>query len=140
MLAPIVGIDLGTTNSVIAYVDDVGNAQTIAGRDGHRIVPSVIIWSTSWPMRSERGGRQLAQVKAALGSSVVLVCRPHPVGAEGFYDDVVRALEARIAERLDAFEGIPKLFKGVPSDILVRRRKLRACFLVVHSTVSSTGA
>ena len=44
MLAPIVGIDLGTTNSVIAYVDDVGNAQTIAGRDGHRIVPSVIFF------------------------------------------------------------------------------------------------
>jgi putative DNA methylase len=65
-----------------------------------------LVVSTSWPMRSERGGRQLAQVKAALGSSVVLVCRPHPIGAEGFYDDVVRALELRIAERLDAFEAM----------------------------------
>src|SRR6266508_1399070 len=36
-------------------------------------------------------------------SSVVLVCRPHRGEQEGFYDDVVRALEARIAERLDAF-------------------------------------
>jgi molecular chaperone DnaK len=44
MPAPIVGIDLGTTNSVIAYVDDVGNAQTIAGRDGHRIIPSVVFF------------------------------------------------------------------------------------------------
>jgi molecular chaperone DnaK len=42
--APIVGIDLGTTNSAIAYVDDVGNAQTIAGRDGHRIIPSVVFF------------------------------------------------------------------------------------------------
>jgi putative DNA methylase len=50
------------------------------------------------------GNRPLAQVKAALGSSVVLVCRPHHGEQEGFYDDVVRALEARIAERLDAFE------------------------------------
>ena len=36
------------------------------------------------------------------------VCRacvsPQQAGREGFYDDVVRALEARIAERLDAFE------------------------------------
>lgn len=60
--------------------------------------------TTSWPMRSELGNRPLAQVKAALGSSVVLVCRPHQASEEGFYDDVVRALEARIAERLDAFE------------------------------------
>jgi chaperone protein DnaK len=36
-----VGIDLGTTNSLVAYVD--GNApQVIAGADGSRIVPSVV--------------------------------------------------------------------------------------------------
>ncbi len=43
-------------------------------------------------------------ISAVLGSSVVLVCRPSHSGQEGFYDDVVRALEDRIAERLDAFE------------------------------------
>ena len=52
-----------------------------------------LVVSTSWPMRSERAGRQLAQVKAALGSSVVLVCRPQETAEEGFYDDVVRELE-----------------------------------------------
>lgn len=63
-----------------------------------------LVVSTSWPMRSERGARSTAQISAVLGSSVVLVCRPQQAHAEGFYDDVVRALEARIAERLDAFE------------------------------------
>ena len=63
-----------------------------------------LVVSTSWPMRSERETRSTAQVAAVLGSSVVLVCRPQRAGAEGFYDDVVRALETRIAERLDAFE------------------------------------
>lgn len=63
-----------------------------------------LVVSTSWPMRSERAGRQLAQVKAALGSSVVLVCRTQEGVTEGFYDDVVRELEARIAERLATFE------------------------------------
>lgn len=63
-----------------------------------------LVVSTSWPMRSERAGRQLAQVKAALGSSVVLVCRPQDAHEEGFFDDVIRALEDRISERLDAFE------------------------------------
>jgi putative DNA methylase len=63
-----------------------------------------LIVSTSWPMRSELSNRPLAQVKAALGSSVVLICRPQQITHEGFYDDVVRALEDRIAERLDTFE------------------------------------
>ena len=38
----IIGIDLGTTNSVVAFTDKNGITQTIAGRDGGRIVPSVI--------------------------------------------------------------------------------------------------
>lgn len=64
-----------------------------------------LVVSTSWPMRSEREARSNATLQhAVLGSSVVLVCRPRHASEEGFYDDVVRALEARIAERLDAFE------------------------------------
>jgi adenine-specific DNA methylase len=63
-----------------------------------------LVVSTSWPMRSEREARSTAQISAVLGSSVVLVCRKQDARTEGFYDDVVRALEARIAERLDAFE------------------------------------
>lgn len=63
-----------------------------------------LVVSTSWPMRSERAARSTAQISAVLGSSVVLVCRPQQAHTEGFYDDIVRALETRIAERLDAFE------------------------------------
>jgi putative DNA methylase len=63
-----------------------------------------LVVTTSWPMRSEMANRQNAQISAVLGSSVVLVCRPRYSSHEGFYDDVVRELEARIAERLDAFE------------------------------------
>lgn len=63
-----------------------------------------LVVTTSWPMRSERESRPTAQISAVLGSSVVLVCRKHASSGEGFYDDVVRELEARIAERLDTFE------------------------------------
>ena len=38
----IFGIDLGTTNSVIAYTDPMGTTEVIAGQDGNRIVPSVV--------------------------------------------------------------------------------------------------
>lgn len=37
-----VGIDLGTTNSVVAWTDDSGLTEIIAGSDGARIVPSVV--------------------------------------------------------------------------------------------------
>lgn len=63
-----------------------------------------LVVSTSWPMRSESANKTKAKVSAVLGSSVVLVCRRQQQGTEGFYDDVVRDLEARIAERLDIFE------------------------------------
>lgn len=63
-----------------------------------------LVVTTSWPMRSEMANRNNAAISAVLASSVVLVCRPQAATSEGFYDDIVRALEARIAERLDAFE------------------------------------
>lgn len=65
-----------------------------------------LVVTTSWPMRSEREARSTAQISAVLSSSVVLVCRPHHAEQQGFFDDVVRALEDRIAERLDAFEAM----------------------------------
>lgn len=63
-----------------------------------------LIVTTSWPMRSERASRPTAQISAVLGSCVVLVCRKSASVAEGFFDDVVRELDARIAERLSTFD------------------------------------
>lgn len=63
-----------------------------------------LVVTTSWPMRAAMSNRTTGQISAVLDSYVVLVCRPQQAQHEGFYDDVVRALEARIAERLDAFE------------------------------------
>ena len=42
MSIPIIGIDLGTTNSVVAYTDEAGVTNTIADENGARIIPSVI--------------------------------------------------------------------------------------------------
>ena len=63
-----------------------------------------LVVSASWPMRSEMLNRQTAAISAVLASSVVLVCRKAEVQGEGFYDDVVRELDARIAERLGRFD------------------------------------
>jgi len=46
----IFGIDLGTTNSVIAYTDPTGTTEVIAGQDGNRIVPSVVYFGKDTAM------------------------------------------------------------------------------------------
>lgn len=46
----VVGIDLGTTNSAIAYIDENGIPQIIPNRDGERITPSVILFENDTPI------------------------------------------------------------------------------------------
>jgi putative DNA methylase len=68
------------------------------------LLQAALVVSTSWPMQSEMGSRSTANVSAVLGSSVVLVCRPQSIEQSGYYDEVVRELDQRIAERLVEFE------------------------------------
>src|SRR5687768_6538012 len=42
MREPVVGIDLGTTNSVLASVDDDGRPRVIPNRAGGRLTPSMV--------------------------------------------------------------------------------------------------
>ncbi len=41
MTAPVIGIDLGTTNSVVSHTDEAGTVTVITDENGARIVPSV---------------------------------------------------------------------------------------------------
>ena len=53
----VVGIDLGTTNSLVAFMEG-GTPVVIPGEDGERLVPSVVAGRTMgwwWGMR--RAGR-----------------------------------------------------------------------------------
>jgi putative DNA methylase len=62
--------------------------------------------TTSWPIRSEMQGRPVAHVKAALASSVVLVCRPNRQAGSAFFDEVDTELNHVIGERLEAFSAM----------------------------------
>jgi molecular chaperone DnaK len=43
----IIGIDLGTTNSCVAVLDDKGQPKILAGADGERTMPSCVSWSAA---------------------------------------------------------------------------------------------
>lgn len=44
-MSRIIGIDLGTTNSCVAVLDDKGQPRTIVAADGERTTPSWVAWS-----------------------------------------------------------------------------------------------
>ncbi len=44
-MSRIIGIDLGTTNSCVAVLDDKGTPKTLAGADGERTIPSWVAWA-----------------------------------------------------------------------------------------------
>ena len=57
---PIVGIDLGTSNTVVAYADTMGNTTVLADDAGYKIHPSVVSFHPSgsvlagYPARERR--------------------------------------------------------------------------------------
>lgn len=97
-VARVVAAD-GIVSLVFAHTDNAAWEHLL-----HAVRRSGLVVTTSWPMQSERQGRSTDNVGSVLGSSVVLVCRKVTDAAEGFYDDVIRELDARIAERLAVFD------------------------------------
>src|SRR5215475_12974635 len=59
----IFGIDLGTTNSVIAHTDPSATTEVIAGRDGNRIVPSVVYFGKDRTQLVGTSARQRAIIE-----------------------------------------------------------------------------
>jgi molecular chaperone DnaK (HSP70) len=61
-MPPIVGIDLGTTNSLMAYVDyRTGLPRVIPDRRGQVLVPSVVSFRPEGPLVGDEAKRLLAQ-------------------------------------------------------------------------------
>jgi molecular chaperone DnaK len=61
-MSRIVGIDLGTTNSLVAYVDDrTGLSVVIPDQDGRRLLPSVVAFTPDGILVGEAARRQLAR-------------------------------------------------------------------------------
>ena len=46
-MANIIGIDLGTTNSVLSYLDSLGKPKIHAGDEGNHLTPSVVAFENN---------------------------------------------------------------------------------------------
>ena len=57
----IVGIDLGTTNSLVAYVDGAGVPRVIPDAEGRRLLPSIVAYTPNGVVVGETARRQLAR-------------------------------------------------------------------------------
>ncbi len=61
-LSRIVGIDLGTTNSLVAYIDEqTGLPRVIPDRDGHVLLPSVVSFTREGVLVGDAAKRQLVR-------------------------------------------------------------------------------
>ncbi len=60
-MSRIVGIDLGTTNSLVAYVDGAGVPRVIPDQEGRRLLPSIVAYTPNGVVVGEAARRQLAR-------------------------------------------------------------------------------
>lgn len=63
MATPVLGIDLGTTNSVVAYCDESGAVTVITDENGDRIVPSVVHFEQDGNVVVGKHAREYAKVE-----------------------------------------------------------------------------
>lgn len=63
MSTPVIGIDLGTTNSVVAYADESGLVTVITDESGDRVIPSVIHFEQDGNVVVGRLARDYAKVE-----------------------------------------------------------------------------
>ncbi len=92
--APVLGIDLGTTNSVVAIADDQA-VHVLADEEGHRLIPSVVSFHPSGDVivgRSARD-RRLLDAPNTIYSVKRLIGRP-------FQSEEVRRARSRFAFEL----------------------------------------
>ena len=64
-MSRIVGIDLGTTNSLVGYVDGHGVPRVIPDAEGHPLLPSVVAYTPAGVLVGEAARRQLARQPTA---------------------------------------------------------------------------
>src|SRR4051812_18209724 len=107
-----VGIDLGTTNSVVAARNAYGRPEVVANRDGRNVTPSVLYFGTEPPAVGQEakeyarlGDDQIASFfKPHMGSPLY---RLHFGGADYSATDLSALVLSRLKEDAEAKLGSP---------------------------------
>ncbi len=78
MTSPVLGIDLGTTNSVVAVADGGTRAKVLMDAEGNRLIPSVVSFHPSGDVRTGYAARErrLLDAKNTIYSIKRLIGRP----------------------------------------------------------------
>ena len=109
-----VGIDLGTTNSEIAWLPPSEREVVIfADRFGRRTVPSAVAWDSraeggkggfvvGHPARSKRGSAEppVESIKRKMGRTTTVKAGPHELSPEEISAKILAELRARMVETL----------------------------------------
>jgi len=67
---PVIGIDLGTTNSVVAYTGSDGTTHVVADENGERIIPSVVQFNADGSVVVGKNAKAYAKVEPERVASV----------------------------------------------------------------------
>ena len=125
-MPPIIGIDLGTTNSLVAYVDyRTGLPRVIPDRREQVLVPSIVSFTSEGPVVGDEARRLLAQEPGStVFSAKRLLGRSYDDAASeldergGVFFGLGRALAAGETDEFDA-HGLPfvwLMFRSIWND------------------------
>lgn len=130
-MATIVGIDLGTTYSAVAFVNSLGKPEIIENRDGDRLMPSVVMFQDDQPLVGKMAKNSIAMapdsvvqfVKRFMGDPSWLFHTSN--GAEYRPEDVSAMIIRRLVEDAQDALGtdITEAVITVPAYFDDRRRK-----------------
>ncbi|MEM7312786.1 MAG: Hsp70 family protein [Planctomycetota bacterium] len=113
---PAVGIDLGTTNSAIAWLDDLGRPQTLINAEGDKVTPSAVLFEGDNVVVGKEAIKALATE-----ADQVAQCAKRSLGYRYFQQDLggrqypPEALQAFVLDKLrvDAARQIGAFTKAV---------------------------
>ena len=124
--SPVLGIDLGTTNSVVALADGT-RVQVLVDADGNRLIPSVVSFHPQGDVLVGYAARErrLLDAKNTVYSVKRLIGRPF---------DSPEVARARSRFAFDLVEGPNKsvLVKNSRNHLLRQHLKPNLCFLVAR--------
>ena len=78
-----VGIDLGTTQSVVAYVDPTGRPQTIVNAEGDKLTPSVVLFEEEQVIVGKEAAKAIST-----NASDVAQCMKRELGRRFFHQEL----------------------------------------------------